>query len=35
MDEEDILCIVFAKLKESNRERKCRVNVLNECEYDF
>jgi len=26
---------VFAKLEESNRERKCCVDVLNEGEYDF
>ena len=34
-DEEDMLCIMFAMLEESNRERKCCVDVLNEGEYDF
>ena len=26
---------MFSKLEESNRERKCYANVLNEGEYDF
>ena len=30
-----MLYIVFAKLEESNKERKCGANVLNEGEYDF
>ena len=34
-NEEDMLCIMFAKLKESNKERKCCAEELNEGEYDF